>query len=1618
VILSLQSMALRLLPPLLVPHLVSRPEYEVALGEAVRELLGSDDNAESKSARHVVVYSTGESTGKSTLVNVALHEIGQALWLSLPHYRHENCNAATVQHEVLLSIAARLRDVLGEGGNSDVRLAVCTSEEIQQYIRCLAVKMEHRRPLLVLDDVEHPSEVALYGYLGLPVVITTRNAAVSPSSRQILVDGFSGHPQLLRSIVIGATGSTDISGPAMRAMERASGNVVSTILLSSIMKGGDLSSLFSGDGTGKSVLGLDECLEIAYGKMSDSEKNHLLSLGALPLNIRVSLALASKLWDLSLAKSKEVAKRLWNRGLLTFTSPTGTPDDDECVFVVHTGVADILVNHVFLREEHRSLLRESLRRITKFLTDPSSFYDAKYDQQLLVFCWNHLLRLKDGFHPLMGPLQAYYTLIAAQQSAATLSSDDDRSAFHVLCERVAVVVNSIDPASYAQCLDQQQNSWIEANKWATVLLTKVLSFHEGGAALHSPNSLVVSSYRVLMSVRPVQDVIDPLFKRLHDVVIARQSGKNLAAFCFLLATCYFQREHFKEAMRELDNADAALGQTLGKVADDAGMQPETVSSLILRAKLLAKMNCPAEINEKILPHIVHLERAAKDSTSSVQERIACTDLLIIFYLELGKSLIVLKMFPKAKKSLEKALSLALKTYEEKHPKVAACLAALLKSCVALKKFDKALPLANKLVRCSRVIFGLEHPASVEANEDLILALKTASQDHQVIPWAKKSLAQAMALEKMRTDQGGHAGHNGKLPSSGFAVRGDQFRVHAQLLLILSDQSLHARDHETARLIVKKALWAICGGQPRKSARSACYDAVDNRTQNQTTAYVKGLHFTSPGTLPGRLVEISRLAIQAYNSSGIDAIIAALDFLVANSISEEVRAIFQSPLDYLVRIKDEASSSSSSSSSGEQLIVILAESLRGATNYLLSLGEHDAANQLLQQFSCTPPEKMESLRCARLEEEAKRLEKASASAASAKVMEKFFGVVSAAAHASTSSSAFDASALKIQEAWHRFKERRRTCAANKVQCAWRGAFVRMRIMRLQSSLLGAISRSDIPMMKALLEQGAIVNARNCQNRGATPLAAACMLGANAGVVKLLMQSGADAQKADIDGFFPLILASRGGHLGIVGELLREGKGKVSPDQADISNTTSLHVAARCGHSEVVALLVGEFQANVAAVDCDGFNAAHLASLNGYTDLVSFLLDRGINLNQTNHHGDSCLILACLGGHASVVSLLLQRGCSRRLENSDGLSAVDIAAYKENTTLLFLLTHDEDAATKVQSLWRRFRVRRLHGAILEKRLFEVRILRKLVSAQSACRAFLAKKVVVALRLADIRKRADAYMSQRQREAALIIMRKWLQRFRRRKVIQQHLDDMNRIAKSFDVTRFEHFETLRSFSIAAVRIQRGWRIIFKTRTQNALVLQRFWRRYSGGYEGKRREDAWFVLLRKNLPLLLKQAEEVNDHQRAAATRIQKVWRNFLYRDMPLSHRANSYDLVTLRGCTELLLSLRARAKASEEIQAAASAASERKDSPVTPVVETTMLRRRATIQQQQSAATELDSPSTGSAASFPIGPMPTTPQANTSSVQRFDAFQVFVKTNQKKKARVGRSSSTSSKWSLVKD
>jgi ankyrin repeat protein len=679
---------------------------------------------------------------------------------------------------------------------------------------------------------------------------------------------------------------------------------------------------------------------------------------------------------------------------------------------------------------------------------------------------------------------------------------------------------------------------------------------------------------------------------------------------------------------------------------------------------------------------------------------------------------------------------------------------------------------------------------------------------------------------------------------------------------------------------------------------------------------------------------------------------------------------------------------------------LAESLKGATNYLLSMGEHDAAEQLLQHFWCTPPEKMESLRFARLEEEAKNLAEAIASAASAKLMEKIYGVVSAAVLDSTSLITLDVSALQIQKVWHKFKEGKRAFAAIRVQCVWRGSFLRIRNSRLQSSLLAAISRSDIPTMKALLDQGAIVNARDHQNRGATPLVAACMLGANAGVVKLLMQSGSDAQKADGDGFFPLILASRGGSLGIVAELLRGGKGTISPDQADFSNTTSLHIAARCGHSDVVTLLVEEFQANITALDCDGFNAAHLASLNGHKDLVSFFLDRGIYVDQTNHHGDSCLILACLGGHAPVVSLLLQRGCNRRMENADGLSAVDIAAYKENATLLFLLTHDEDAATKVQSLWRLFRVRRLHGAVLEKRLFEVRILKNLVSAQGACRVFLAKKVVAALRLADIRKRADAYMSQRQRDAALIIMRKWLQLFRIKKVIQRHLDDKNRIAKSFDVTRFEHFETLRDFSIAAVRIQRGWRTIFKTRTQNALVLQRFWRRCSGGREGRRRKDAWHFLLRKNLPLLLKQADEVNDHEQVAATRMQKVWRNFLYRDTPLSHRANSYDMAT---CTEVLLSLRAKSSLN------VPTASEKKDSPATPVEETAMLRRRATV--QQSAA-----PGLGSSSSTAPSPLQKTPQAKSASSQRFDAFQVYVKSSQKKKARVGRSSSTSSKWSFA--
>ena len=117
------------------------------------------------------------------------------------------------------------------------------------------------------------------------------------------------------------------------------------------------------------------------------------------------------------------------------------------------------------------------------------------------------------------------------------------------------------------------------------------------------------------------------------------------------------------------------------------------------------------------------------------------------------------------------------------------------------------------------------------------------------------------------------------------------------------------------------------------------------------------------------------------------------------------------------------------------------------------------------------------------------------------------------------------------------------------------------------LYDAAKVGDLERLQFLLKHGAPTN----QVGGAfheTVLSVACWKG-HLGVVRFLVEQGADIEKADPDGWTPLHVASVYGCVEVVRFLLEEGADR---DKAGNSGWTPLHFAARYGHMDVVMLLM--------------------------------------------------------------------------------------------------------------------------------------------------------------------------------------------------------------------------------------------------------------------------------------------------------------------------------------------------------------------------------------------------------------------------------------------------------------
>ncbi|KAF3226663.1 hypothetical protein TWF191_004486 [Orbilia oligospora] len=265
----------------------------------------------------------------------------------------------------------------------------------------------------------------------------------------------------------------------------------------------------------------------------------------------------------------------------------------------------------------------------------------------------------------------------------------------------------------------------------------------------------------------------------------------------------------------------------------------------------------------------------------------------------------------------------------------------------------------------------------------------------------------------------------------------------------------------------------------------------------------------------------------------------------------------------------------------------------------------------------------------------------------------------------------------------------------------------------TALHHAINSKQEQMVRLLLENNIDTSIRDTY--GNTALHRAAVLGDEV-IFKLVLDKSADKDPGNDDGFTPLLLAARRGHVKVAQQLLATGQ--VDADRNDDCGETPLFKAAEGGHQEIVKDLllisyvnpdsrnkrgvtplatacrddntsVVQLLLAIKRVDPDSkdnFQNTPLlnASRRGQEAIVQQLLATGrVNTNSKDWDGNTPLMLAVIGGHPKVVEqLLATSSVNADSQNNNSQTPLLLAVIHRNETIvrqLLAIEQDGKSAT---------------------------------------------------------------------------------------------------------------------------------------------------------------------------------------------------------------------------------------------------------------------------------------------------------------------------------------------------
>uniref|UniRef100_A0A8C3DME5 Uncharacterized protein n=1 Tax=Corvus moneduloides TaxID=1196302 RepID=A0A8C3DME5_CORMO len=253
----------------------------------------------------------------------------------------------------------------------------------------------------------------------------------------------------------------------------------------------------------------------------------------------------------------------------------------------------------------------------------------------------------------------------------------------------------------------------------------------------------------------------------------------------------------------------------------------------------------------------------------------------------------------------------------------------------------------------------------------------------------------------------------------------------------------------------------------------------------------------------------------------------------------------------------------------------------------------------------------------------------------------------------------------------------TEAGSQHKLSWVGLTLAKLFLRGETALHMAARAGQVEVVRCLLRNGALVDARAREEQ--TPLHIASRLGKTE-IVQLLLQHMAHPDAATTNGYTPLHISAREGQLDVASVLLEAG---ASHSMSTKKGFTPLHVAAKYGSLEVAKLLL-QRRACPDSAGKNGYTPLHIAAKKNQMQIATTLLNYGADTNILTKQGVTPLHLASQEGHTDMVTLLLEKGSNIHVATKAGLTSLHLAAQEDKVNVAEILTKhgaNQDAQTKL-------------------------------------------------------------------------------------------------------------------------------------------------------------------------------------------------------------------------------------------------------------------------------------------------------------------------------------------------